>query len=73
MSALFFLIACSLAAAIGFLFMFIWAVRHGQYEDTYTPSIRMLHDDPQPKSNAKKIVSDNSLGEPTDANANGVV
>jgi len=46
MSALFLLIGFSLLAAVGFLFMFIWAVRHGQYEDTYTPSVRMIHDDP---------------------------
>ena len=45
MSALFILIGASLLAAIGFLFMFIWAVRNGQYEDTYTPSVRVLHDE----------------------------
>lgn len=45
MSALFILIGASLSAAIGFLIMFIWAVKRGQFEDTYTPSVRMLHDD----------------------------
>ncbi len=49
MSALFVLIGASLLAAIGFLVMFIWAVRNGQYEDTYTPSVRVLHEDIKPR------------------------
>ena len=28
-----------------FLIAFIWAVRSGQFDDTYTPSIRILFDD----------------------------
>ena len=28
-----------------FLILFIWAVKSGQYDDTYTPSIRILFDD----------------------------
>ena len=51
MSALIVLIGASLLAAIGFLVMFIWAVRNGQYEDTYTPSVRVLHEDIKPRSN----------------------
>lgn len=51
MSALFVLIGASLLAAVGFLFMFIWAVRTGQYEDTYTPSVRVLHDEIGRKTN----------------------
>ncbi len=53
MSALIVLIGASLLAAIGFLFMFIWAVRNGQYEDTYTPSVRVLHEDIKPHNNGK--------------------
>jgi len=34
-----------LIAALIFLAMFIWAVKSGQYEDTYTPSIRILFDE----------------------------
>ncbi|TAE47084.1 MAG: cbb3-type cytochrome oxidase assembly protein CcoS [Bacteroidetes bacterium] len=45
MSAIFFLIGISLVAAIGFLMAFLWAVSRGQYEDDYTPSVRMLWDD----------------------------
>jgi cbb3-type cytochrome oxidase maturation protein len=39
------LIFISLALALAFLGGFIWAVRSGQYEDTFTPSMRILTDD----------------------------
>jgi len=44
MSALFILLIVSLVVAVGFLAAFIWAVRSGQFDDSYTPSIRMLFD-----------------------------
>ena len=44
MSAIFIMIGASLLLAIGFLIAFIWSVRSNQYEDDYTPSIRMLFD-----------------------------
>jgi cbb3-type cytochrome oxidase maturation protein len=46
MSVIFLLIPLSILAATGFLFAFIWAVRNGQYEDTATPSMRVLLDEP---------------------------
>ena len=46
MSVLVLLIFASLAVATVFLAAFIWAVRSGQYEDTCTPSMRLLPDDP---------------------------
>jgi cbb3-type cytochrome oxidase maturation protein len=45
MKIIFFLIAASLLLALGFLVAFFWAVRTGQYEDDYTPSVRILLDD----------------------------
>lgn len=45
MSIIFLLILVSLCIAIGFLAAFVWAVRDGQYDDDYTPSIRVLFDD----------------------------
>ena len=45
MSVLVLLIFASLAIATAFLLGFIWAVRTGQYEDTCTPSMRMLTED----------------------------
>jgi cbb3-type cytochrome oxidase maturation protein len=45
MKIIFFLIVTSLLLAVGFLAAFFWAVRNGQYEDEYTPSVRILLDD----------------------------
>lgn len=45
MNALYVLIGISLIVALGFLIAFIWAMRKGQYDDDYTPSVRMLFDD----------------------------
>lgn len=42
------LIAASLGLAGLFLAVFIWATRSGQFEDTTTPALRMLADDPSP-------------------------
>jgi len=36
------MIGASLLLAIGFLIAFIWSVKSNQYEDDYTPSVRML-------------------------------
>ena len=55
MSAIYILIGCSLIVALGFLLAFIWAAKTGQFEDTYTPSIRMLFDeDTKPTSSTGK-------------------
>lgn len=48
MKAIFLLIILSLVLAAGFLAAFFWAVRSGQYDDDYTPSVRMLFDDDIP-------------------------
>jgi cbb3-type cytochrome oxidase maturation protein len=45
MKIIIFLIIISLIVAVGFLFAFFWAVRHGQYEDSHTPSMRILLED----------------------------
>lgn len=46
MSALFILIGISLMVAASFLAAFIWSVNSGQFDDDYTPSVRMLFDNP---------------------------
>ena len=45
MSVIFVLIPLSIVIAAGFLGAFIWAVRAGQYDDTCTPSMRVLLED----------------------------
>jgi cbb3-type cytochrome oxidase maturation protein len=54
MSVLFILIIVSLTVATGFLGAFIWSVKNGQYEDGYTPSVRMLFDDDLKNSETKE-------------------
>ena len=54
MKAIFLLIILSLIVAVGFLVAFIWAVRSGQYDDDYTPSIRMLFEDRKSEINNEK-------------------
>lgn len=44
MEALFLLIGISLVVAIVFLISFLWAVKSKQYDDDFTPSVRMLFD-----------------------------
>ena len=45
MSVILLLIPLSLVMAGLFLGAFVWAVRRGQYEDTCTPSMRILAED----------------------------
>jgi len=54
MSALFILIGISLIIAMGFLVAFLLSVKNGQFDDDYTPSVRILFDDnDQPKKENK--------------------
>jgi len=45
MSVVIILILASLAVGLVFVGAFVWSVRSGQYEDTLTPSMRVLLDD----------------------------
>ncbi len=45
MSVIYLLISISIFLAAVFLYAFIRAVRSGQYDDDYTPSVRILFDD----------------------------
>jgi cbb3-type cytochrome oxidase maturation protein len=45
MSVIYLLISISIVVAIGFFVAFVLAVKSGQYDDDYTPSVRMLFDD----------------------------
>jgi cbb3-type cytochrome oxidase maturation protein len=54
MSVIYFLISISIVVAVLFLYAFIKAVRSGQYDDDYTPSVRMLFDDELVKKKTNK-------------------
>lgn len=45
MEVLYITIGVSIVVALIFFFAFIKSVKSGQYDDTYTPSVRMLFDD----------------------------
>ena len=49
MSVVFVLVFAAILMAGGFLVAFIWSVKSGQYDDTYTPSVRILFDDTMKK------------------------
>src|SRR5262245_44071848 len=54
MIIIYLLIPLSIVVAACFLGAFIWAVRTGQYEDTCTPSMRLLLDDRNPRTGPPK-------------------
>lgn len=49
MSVIFILIIISMVVAGSFLALFIWANKSGQFDDTVTPSMRMLFEDKKKK------------------------
>lgn len=49
MEVIYLLIGFSLLVALIFLGLFFWAVKSGQFDDQYTPSIRMLFDEKKSK------------------------
>ena len=48
MSVILVLVAFSVTLAAGFLGAFFWSVRNGQYDDTYSASVRILFEDDKP-------------------------
>ena len=56
MSVIYILITVSFFVAVFFLIAFIKAVKSGQYDDDYTPSVRMLFDDEIVKENPNKLI-----------------
>lgn len=60
MEIIYILIGISISVAIIFLAAFYWAVKSGQFDDDYTPSVRMLFED---TINDKEINSQNKNNE----------
>ena len=60
------LMLISLSIAILFLGVFYWSIKSGQYDDTYTPSVRILFEDKKNEGNkkgfVKKIANSSLLG-----------
>lgn len=55
MSVIYILLSVSIVVAIIFFVAFIVAVRKGQFDDSYTPSVRMLFEDELVKEKTKPI------------------
>ena len=58
MSVIYLLISISIVVAIGFFIAFVRAVKSGQYDDSYTPSVRMLFDDELKKEKETEQITD---------------
>ena len=61
MSVIYLLITISIFVAIAFFIAFVIAVKSGQYDDDYTPSVRMLFDDEILKKETRTQKADNSI------------
>jgi cbb3-type cytochrome oxidase maturation protein len=53
MAIIILLICISVTIAVTFLGIFYWNMRSGQYDDVYTPSVRMLFDDKKSQDELK--------------------
>jgi cbb3-type cytochrome oxidase maturation protein len=54
MSVILVLVTISMIVAGSFLGAFIWAMKSGQYEDTFSPSVRMLFEEKKEDTGVKK-------------------
>jgi len=61
MSVIYLLLGVSITVAVVFFMVFWYAVRQGQFDDDYTPSIRMLFEDELVANSAEE---GSSLGSP---------
>lgn len=55
MSVIYVLLAISISVALVFFAAFVLSVKNGQYDDAYTPSVRMLFED--------ELLTDDQSGE----------
>ncbi|MHA7943784.1 cbb3-type cytochrome oxidase assembly protein CcoS [Formosa sp. 3Alg 14/1] len=56
MSVIYILLGVSVIVALVFFIAFIFAVKNGQYDDSYTPSVRMLFEDELVSEKPKKTI-----------------
>jgi cbb3-type cytochrome oxidase maturation protein len=47
MGVIYIMLVVSLVIALLFLGMYVWATRNGQFDDDYTPSVRILFEEEQ--------------------------
>jgi cbb3-type cytochrome oxidase maturation protein len=73
MSVLWVLVGFSVVVAAGFLVAFIWAVRTGQYDDKYTPSVRILFEEEHKTRNFNEPPKNNAEGSTQNGDGNNTV
>jgi cbb3-type cytochrome oxidase maturation protein len=56
MSVIYVMLAASVIIAVIFFIAFIIAVKSGQFDDSYTPSVRMLFEDELVKEKSNKSI-----------------
>ena len=61
MSVIYVLLAISISVAVVFFAVFVLSVKSGQYDDTYTPSVRMLFEDELVNEDASPEKSDKKI------------
>lgn len=61
MSVIYVLLAISIAVALVFFAAFIFSVKSGQYDDSYTPSVRMLFEDEVVDQNDQTEITNNEI------------
>ena len=59
MSVIYMLLAISVTVALLFFVIFIFSVRQGQYDDSYTPAVRILFEDELVKDRADVTPTNN--------------
>ncbi|SDG92732.1 cbb3-type cytochrome oxidase assembly protein CcoS [Psychroflexus sediminis] len=64
MNVIYGLLAISILVALVFLGLFIFSVKKGQFDDDYTPSVRMLFDDELVKEKGDDQSKENSNNQP---------
>ena len=70
MSVIIILLISSISVALVFLFAFIWSVKSKQYEDEFSPPVRILFDDaPSADVNLPPVNKDSNYHPETDTYA----
>ena len=59
MSVIYMLLTISIIVAVIFFVAFIFSVKQGQYDDSYTPSVRMLFEDELVENDKKNNPEEN--------------
>lgn len=67
MSVIYLLLAVSITVAVIFFAAFVLSVKSGQYDDSYTPSVRMLFDDELVTETGSKAPTENPKNVPANS------